>query len=244
MNKIQPTMGDNLTGVARAKERCQAMLGGNEEFAPAPTFDGALIGDVRRQYALEGEPIGTMPPPASLEQLGKTALGALKPGSPLLFVDKLAARLAFERTGVRLYEALLSKLAAYGNGMKGADLLQSGMERVLEQEFQHFALLKQVIEDDLGADSTAVTPSADVEATLSNGIMAVLADPRMNLVQSLEAIIVAELADNECWDKLVELSEGQGKRAMTSRFRLARDEEREHLGLVRSWIDDARRLGD
>jgi hypothetical protein len=243
MNKLQPTMGDNLTGVARARERCEAMLSGNEEFSPAPELDGAQISEVRKRYALEGEPLGSMPPPASLEQLGKTAIGALKPGSPLLFADKLAARLAFERSGVRLYQALLSKLAAYGDGASDTGVLRSGMQRVLEQEFQHFSLLKHVIEDDIGADPTAVTPSADVEATLSQGIVAVLADPRSNLSQSLAAIMVAELADNECWDQLIELSEGQGKRAVTSRFRLARDEEREHLVLVRGWIESARQLG-
>jgi rubrerythrin len=240
MAKLQPTMGDNLTGVARARERCQAMLAGNDEFAPVPVLDEEPIATLRELYAKEGGPIGTIPPPASIEQLGKTAIGMVKPGSPTLFIDKLAARLAFERTGVRLYQALLSKLSAYGDG--DDDSLRNGFERVLEQEFDHFAMLKQVIEEDLGGDSTAVTPSADVEATLSSGILAVMVDPRTNLVQSLEAIMIAELADNESWDDLITLSERQGNEEITAKFKQARIQEREHLEKVRAWIETARGL--
>jgi hypothetical protein len=240
MAKMQPTMGDNLTGVARARERCQEMLAGNVEFAPVPAVDGHYIAEVRQQYAEEGEPIGTVPPPASVKQAAKTAAGiVLKPGSPTLFVDKLAARLAFERSGVRLYQALLSKVAAYGSdGVEGA--IRSDIEHVLEQELEHFVLLKKVIEEEMRGDATAITPSADVEATLSSGILAVLVDPRTNLVQSLEAILVAELADTESWDHLVELTRAQGSEDMIAKFERARDEELQHLSKARAWIESAR----
>lgn len=238
MAKFQPSMGDNLTGVARARERCEAMLAGNAEFAPAPVLDGEALAEVRQQYAIEGEPLGTVPPPASFRQAAKTAVGVIKAGSPTLFVDKLAARLAFERSGVRLYQALLSKVAVYGDGAS-ADI-RSGVDSVLRQEFDHFVLLKRVIEEQMGGDATTVTPSADIEATLSSGVMAVLVDPRTDLVQSLEAVMVAELADNESWDQLVELSRAQANDAITTSFERARDQERTHLGIIRMLIERAR----
>jgi rubrerythrin len=231
-------MGDNLTGVARARERCEAMLAGNAEFAPAPVLDDETIAEVRQQYAEEGEPLGTVPPPASFRQAAKTAAGVIKPGNPMLFVDKLAARLAFERSGVRLYQALLSKVSIHGNGASGD--IRSGVESVLKQEFEHFVLLKRVIEEKMGGDATTVTPSADVEATLSSGVLAVLVDPRTDLVQSLEAILVAELADNESWDQLVELSRAQANDEITASFEHARDQERTHLGIIRMLIERAR----
>jgi hypothetical protein len=44
----------------------------------------------------------------------KTGMTAMKGESPTQLIDRLGARLAFERSGVRLYEALLSKLDASG----------------------------------------------------------------------------------------------------------------------------------
>ena len=49
------------------------------------------------------------------------ALQALKGGPPTQFLDKLGERLAFERTGVRLYEALISKHEALGSFAGGPD---------------------------------------------------------------------------------------------------------------------------
>ena len=44
----------------------------------------------------------------------KTALNKLTGVSPEMLIDKLGERLAFERTGVRLYEALLAKASVVG----------------------------------------------------------------------------------------------------------------------------------
>jgi len=88
----------------------------------------------------------------------------------------------------------------------------------------------------LGADPTVMSPSADLQATLSRGIVETLVDARTNFVQGLEAILVAELADNDCWTALVELAEIAGEDELATRFREAEMHEREHLLLVRSWL--------
>jgi hypothetical protein len=48
-------------------------------------------------------------------------------------------------------------------------------------------MLKSIIERH-GGDPTAVTPSMDLQATASRGVMQVIVDPRTTLLQSLEAI--------------------------------------------------------
>jgi rubrerythrin len=105
----------------------------------------------------------------------------------------------------------------------------------LEEERQHMALVKEAIES-LGGDPTLMSPSADVAGTAALGIVNVLVDPRTNLLQSLEAIMIAELTDNECWDTLVELATKAGQAELAQRFDGARLHEREHLVKVRTWI--------
>ncbi len=40
------------------------------------------------------------------------------------------------------------------------------------------------------------------------GLPAVLTDPRTNLIQCLDALLVAELTDNAGWEMLIELAQG------------------------------------
>jgi rubrerythrin len=81
-----------------------------------------------------------------------------------------------------------------------------------------------------------VTPSANLAANISAGLPQVLTDPRTNLLQSLEAIIIAELADNECWTALAELAQQAGHQELVEECREAIAHERDHLRQVRLWI--------
>src|SRR5690606_13279747 len=150
-----------------------------------------------------------------------------------LFIDKLGERLVFERSGVRVYEALLSKLDAYGEfdgGPERADLVH-----ILSEEYEHYRALEEALED-LGADPTALTPSANLTATMASGIVAVILDARTTLAQSLEALLLLELADNDCWESLVELARGAGQDRLVETFERALQAERDHLLNVREWI--------
>jgi hypothetical protein len=225
-------LGENRTGLARDdKER--AMVEGTKEFKNPRAGDGEGIADERIEYAKEAHGVGSMPPPASMKQVGKAAMGALTGGSPNLLLDKLGERLAFERMGVRLYDALLTKLEAYG-GFDGGPS-KGDLESLRGEELAHFHLLKRSITG-LGSDPTAITPSANVVAVASQGISAVLADARTNLKQSLEAILVAELADRDSWEGLIALAREAGQKDMTRAFEQALAEEEEHLRKVRAWV--------
>jgi rubrerythrin len=148
-------------------------------------------------------------------------------------MDKLGERLAFERSGTRLYEGLVSKYDAYGGFSGGPS--REDLEHIRQEEFRHFMLLQSAIEQ-LGGDPTALTPSADVHATAVHGIMQIIMDPRTTLLQSLEAILVVELADNACWEALIELAQGAGQDELARQFAEAWATEEEHLLKVRSWV--------
>src|SRR5689334_7893986 len=96
------SLGMNKTGTATAPHRLQEMLSGTESFVPQSIGSAQAIADVRIEYASEAEPVGSIPPPASFTGTVKTAVKAITGASPLLFLDKLGERLAFERSGVRL----------------------------------------------------------------------------------------------------------------------------------------------
>jgi hypothetical protein len=71
---------------------------------------------------------------------------------------------------------------------------------------------------------------------MSQGIRMVIVDPRTTLLQSLEAILVAELADSTCWETLVELMQQAGESDLVEPFQQAHMKEQEHLQKVRTWV--------
>jgi rubrerythrin len=227
------TAGTNLTGLVAAPQRSQEMLTGTEEFPPSSEGSAEDLSLVRIAYAKEVEPLGSMPPLVHGEGKGKSAAKAVKGEQLLLFMDKLGERLAFERTGTRLYEALVSKHDAFGSFTGGPS--REALEHIRQEEYQHFTLLQSVIEQ-LDGDPTAVTPSANLHATAARGIQMVIVDPRTTLLQSLEAILIAELADNACWGALIELAQEAGKDTFVQQFQEALRNEQDHLDKVQAWL--------
>jgi hypothetical protein len=68
------------------------------------------------------------------------------------------------------------------------------------------------------------------------GLVQAVTDPRTTLTQCLEALLVAELADNDGWKILISMAEALGQDDLASRFANALVEEDQHLASVRSWI--------
>lgn len=191
------------------------------------------LAEVRAEYEREAHPIGTMPPPATARGVGKQIKGAIVRKKPNLLLDKLAERCAFERSGTRLYEGIIAKLEARGTFDGGPSLEQ--LQHLRGEELAHFKLLARAIED-MGADPTAMTPCADVTAVASSGLVQVIADPRTTLAQALQAILIAELADGDGWQMLIELCEDAGEDELAEQFEEALREENQHLALVRAWL--------
>jgi ferritin-like metal-binding protein YciE len=229
----QATFGTNRTGMAVAAQRGQEMLAGMDEFPPTSQGSAKDIAMVRMAYAQEAEPLGSVPQPPGMKHKVRTAVKAITGAMPTLLMDKLGERLAFERTGTRLYEALVSKYEAFGSFDGGPSKVD--LAHILQEEYGHFTLLQSVIER-LGGDPTAVTPSANLHATASHGVMQVIVDPRTTLLQSLEAILIAELADNACWEALMALAQEAGEDTLMTQCEQALLTEQEHLAKVQSWL--------
>jgi hypothetical protein len=219
--------GDNHTGIMLHPELANEMIEGTEEFGPTSGGDGEMLARNRVRVAQQSEPVATMPPSphVALERL------------PLL--DKLGARLQFERTGVRLYEALLTKLDSHGPFAGGPS--RQDLMHIRDEEHRHLTLAQRLIVG-LGGDPTAVTPCANLQAIASRGVVDVITDPRTTLIEGLEAILVAELTDHESWEQLASVVKLAGEGSLEAQIREAERIEAEHLRKVRAWIGAAAKL--
>lgn len=225
-------IGLNRTGIGVSPIDSSKMIEASMERCQGAR-DGYEISELRVGYAREAPPVGTMPLPTTIEGLGRTAVGVLKGERPTVLLDKLAERLAFERAGVRLYEALLAKFDAHGTWEGGPD--RTDLQRHHDEELRHANMLWRAITE-LGADPTAVTPCADLVGVESMGLAQALGDPRTDLAQGLHAILVAELTDRDSWDLLIRLAESLDQQEMLGRFREALQNEERHLMHVRLWV--------
>jgi len=236
MRSFGVTVGRNRTGIGTSTGAAAELLSATKRTTPSRQGDERGMAEVRVEYARTGDTPGSMPPPTTMKGMAKTALKMLEGKRATILLDKLGERLAFERSGTRLYEALISKHDAYGSWPNGPS--RDDLVHIHGEELQHFLMLKEAIQT-LGADPTAVTPSANVHAVASDGLPAVLSDPRTDLQQCLEAILVAELVDNDCWENLVDLATTLGIDDLAANATSALEEEREHLERVRRWLSAA-----
>jgi rubrerythrin len=230
----RPTdLGINRTGIYLSPIDGPAVVEGAREGDPSSPGSARELAAVRRQFIDELGPIGHMPPPASLRGVVKTAATVLKGQRANVFLDKLGERLAFERTGVRLYDGLIAKLEAEGSWHGGPTL--PDLVEFRADEARHFSLMQDVMIN-LGADPTALTPSADLAGVEAMGILQVITDGRTNLAQALHAHLVAELTDAAAWDQLISLTELLGHEATAAKFRDALVQEIRHRDTVMTWL--------
>ncbi len=224
-------MTGNRTGMQTSPELAEELIEGAANATPSSEGDAQDIADYRGEYIAEGFPIGSLPTvPASAEgEADEDELGMA------VFLDKLSERLAFERTGTRLYEALLNKCETLGEMTPGPTIEE--IEHIGREEMEHFLLLNETIAD-LGGDPTLQSPSADVAGVTSIGILQVLTDPRSSMAHCLQAMLVAELTDNDGWQLLIKLAENLGYNELTTQFETALEHEEEHLQTVRTWLSE------
>ena len=228
--------GANKTGIDMSPIDVQELLDGVNASRPSSEGDESTLASYRSSYVKDADPVGSVPVPGSLKGAAKTGMQKLMGRKPEVLLDKLGARLAFERAGTRLYDALLSKCLSRSDEADG--LPMDRLREFRNEEARHFALVWDAMKG-LGADPTAVTPGADVDGVASIGLMQVMTDPRTSLAQSLHAIHIAELADHDGWALLIKLAEELGQDDMAGTFRGALAEEERHLATIRELIEKA-----
>src|SRR3569832_1381078 len=228
----QSETGMNRTGARMSPALGEEMVKGAEQGGyTSPGDEHAL--ELIRGDGQPRPPMGSPPPPASVKGMARAGLEAVKGNKASVLLDKLGERLAFERTGTRLYEGLLTKFDVFGTWEGGPT--RDELQMFHDEEMAHFRLACEAIER-MGGDPTAITPSADMVGVTSEGIVKVVADARSNLAESLEAVMVAELADNEGWEMLIGLTRSFGQDELAERFERALEEEQTHLVSVRRWL--------
>jgi ferritin-like metal-binding protein YciE len=233
-----PRLGSNRTGQMTSPKLSEAMNEVVRQVTPEGSEPSALLTERLRNIA-EADPLGSAPPPATVGGVVKSAADKIVKsitGEQQMpaFVDKVAERLAYERGGTRLYDAVLAKATAYEDELEAATLQE--LREIREEEAGHAALLRTCLEQ-LGADPTAQTPSADLVGVASSGLLQAASDPRTTMAQTLQVALAAELIDVASWETLIAMAENMGQPEMAKRFGGALQRENEHLAKVKGWYE-------
>src|SRR5215208_3011334 len=224
-------MSGNRTGMQTSPELAEELMKGASNATPSSEGGPEDLAEYRGEYIAEGFPIGSMP----MMPVSEEGEADEEEAGMAVFLDKLGERLAFERMGTRLYEALLNKCEMLGEMTPGPTLEQ--IEHIGREELEHFLLINTAITE-LGGDPTVQTPCADMAGVASLGIMQVLTDPRSSMAQCLQAMLMAELTDNAGWELLIKLADNLGYDEMKTEFETALSHEEEHLMQVRTWLSE------
>lgn len=227
--------GMNRTGLDTATASSKASMiayAQAQAAARAPESDGSFEA-VHMAYIEEAECVGTVPVPATVKAIVASRRTDRRRD---VLIDKLGERLAFERAGTRLYEAMLLKCGAPAEVSHPIDV--AALAHIRDDEEMHFRLLHRCMEK-LGADPTAMTPCADVVGVQGLGLMQVISDPRTTVGQALNALLSAELSDNAGWALLIELAEHTGHEDMATDFNAALQAKQQHLAMVGEWLRQA-----
>lgn len=241
-------LGHNRTGIQISPVDTLEAKAGQDDFAPLPEDRREDLA-LRRDYADDGANdvgLGSVPVPATMKGMAASAVDMMTGKRPQALIDKLGERLAFERTGVRLYDALLVKCDVSPGTLAAADI--DRLRDFRQEEAQHMALVKQAIEK-LGGDPTAITPCADLVGVEGLGMVQALNDPRSTVSQALHVMLDAELIDNAAWEMLIELATSTGHDSIAADFETAARQEAVHLQHLRQLVgrltlEDAGRAHD
>src|SRR5688500_18094111 len=107
-------IGMNRTGVQMSPVDTGKMIEASTRIQPSVS-ESTMV-DMRSDYIAEADPVGTIPVPGTVKGAAKTVTKKVTGKRPEVFIDKLGERLAFERTGTRLYDALLTKFESVTEG--------------------------------------------------------------------------------------------------------------------------------
>ncbi|MGZ5056877.1 MAG: hypothetical protein ACXWE3_00415 [Methylobacter sp.] len=209
----------------------QSMVEGYDEFPAHAEEISVDAFTMRKNYIENAEELGSVPLPSTFRGAVSTGMQAVQGNSPSVLIDKLGERMAFERSGVRLYDALITKCQSAEPALDTAVL-----EQFRNDEAEHFALVRDCIKT-MGGDPTAQTPCADSAGMAAMGLMQVMNDPRSSIPQCVEVILMAELTDLAGWELLIELVDEANLDEYIGRFQKAKLTEDDHMRTIKKWLE-------
>jgi bacterioferritin (cytochrome b1) len=147
-------------------------------------------------------------------------------------IDLLNERLAFERTGVKLYDTLLARLQVATDPAIKA--LVGQVQEHRDEEHEHEEWLEEQIRA-LGGSAHALSEHAVLAQAEAEGVERVIRRDD-SIPHDFHALLTAELADNAGWDLLVQLADDFGDSKAKKEFKKRLHEEEEHLLFVRKTL--------
>lgn len=188
-----------------------------------------------RAGARTGAPSATIPITATLiTPLSSTAAPHVTAPVPLL--RQIRARLAFERTSTRLYEAVLGQLDASPRSTPGSrrdGLDRQTLLRFRNEEAAHFELLCEALES-LGTDALAEMDALGTDTVRATGAVSPN-DAAIDPLAGLDALLDAEQTDEIGWHRLVATAHAYGMDELAQRFEQAHAEEIGHVRQLQAW---------
>ncbi len=233
----QVSTGMNRTGVQMSPFNSAELERDIQSLMPPASGDPAEIARVRNDYIADADALGSVPPPGTVKGMVATGAAALMGREPQLLLDKLGERLAFERSGARLYDALIDKVDSLERSGTATVPLPI-LIQIREEEAQHFALVARAIQS-LGGDPTVQTPCADLAGIEAGGLLQAVSDPRTTVAQALHAVLIAEMTDNNGWELLIALAHEQQHDEMVADFTKALSNEHDHLRFIQEAFETA-----
>lgn len=232
------SMGMNRTGADMSPMHSKEMKRGAEQLTKVTPAGSEQCNAIEQQYLQNANQLGSVPVPGTLKGMFKSTMEKATGRNPEVFINKLGQRLAFERSGTRLYETVIRKCEHLSRAGEKLPFDLGELEHIRNEELQHFHLLKRCIED-IGADPTAMTPDADVAGVVGMGYARALGDPRTTVSQCLDLLLELELADNAAWEMLVVLARDMGMDDMAKEFHRAEEQEDQHKQKLYAWCQAA-----
>lgn len=228
-------MGTNRTGMDMSPIDGKDMLEGARKLTKSTPLSEQQIVNFRELAINASGSVGSVPIPGTFKGALSVAKEKLQGYNPEVLINKLGQRLAFERAGTRLYDALIIKCEALLD-RRTEEIVSLELLRQFRNEEHEHALLVESVISEMGADATAMTSDANVSAVASMGLPKVITEPRTTVSQCLEAIQIAELADNAAWSDLQQLCSNMGLNDLADRFDRPIEQEKVHQDTIAGWI--------
>jgi bacterioferritin (cytochrome b1) len=149
-------------------------------------------------------------------------------------IDLLCERLTFERGGVKLYDAVIAKVHAFGG--PPATRVLAELDRQRAEEREHVEWLEGQISA-LGGDAQGETDLSRLVIEEAKGLEGIVLGGDTDPLHLFHALLQAELTDNVGWEILVELAEEAGDDDARREFRKRLHEEQDHLEFVQGVVE-------
>jgi bacterioferritin (cytochrome b1) len=149
-------------------------------------------------------------------------------------IDVLSERLAFERDGVKLYDAILTAMQR-STDPEVLKMIEP-MRKQRNDEREHEEWLESQVRA-LGGSAHEQTELTRLVGIESSGIGKVVLDGDPEVAHLFHAILAAEAIDNAGWDVLVALADQAGDREARKAFKKRLYEEQKHLAFVKRAVE-------